>query len=59
MLKYVLPCLVSLVTPFAASFAADTKNTPPSIVWEKTLDEAVTKAKMTGKPVLLDFFAPT
>lgn len=59
MLKYVLPCLILLVTPLAVSLAAETRNTPSSIVWEKTLDDAVAKAKTTGKPVLLDFFAPT
>lgn len=59
MLKYVLSCLMLLVTPLAVTLAADTKNTPLAIVWEKTLDDAVTKAKTTGKPVLLDFFAPT
>ncbi|GAN32403.1 MAG: hypothetical protein DYG83_17290 [Candidatus Brocadia sp. AMX2] len=59
MLKYVLPCLILFVAPLAVSLAAETKNIPPSIVWEKTLEDAITKAKTMGKPVLLDFFAPT
>lgn len=59
MLKYVLPCLILLVAPLTVTLAADTKNAPPAIVWEKTFDDAVTKAKTAGNPILLDFFAPT
>lgn len=59
MLKYVFLCLTVLLIPIAGVFAADTKDTPPTITWEKTLEAAVTKAKTEGKPILLDFFAPT
>jgi len=59
MLNYVICCLSVLVAPLAVILAADTKNAPPAIVWEKTLDDAVAKAKTAGKPILLDFFAPT
>jgi hypothetical protein len=59
MLKYVIPCLTLLVVPLTVTLAADTKNAPTAITWEKTLDDAVAKAKKAGKPILLDFFAPT
>lgn len=53
MLKYGLSCLILLlVTPLAVTLAADSKNTPLAIVWEKTLDDAVTKAKTTEKAIL-------
>lgn len=59
MVKYVFLCLILFVTPLQITPAADTKTTLPSIVWEKTFDDAVTKAKTAEKPILLDFFAPT
>jgi thioredoxin-like negative regulator of GroEL len=31
--------------------------TPPAIKWEKNLDEALKKARRTGKPVVVDFWA--
>lgn len=47
----------TLLSASFISFAfADTRGTPESIPWEKGLDEALTKAKATGKPILLDFF---
>lgn len=60
MVKYVLSSLiVLLVASTLVTFAADTKNAPPAIAWEKTIDDAVAKAKASGRPILLDFFAPT
>ena len=32
------------------------RNIMPAIVWEKTLDDAVTRAKAEGKPIFLDFY---
>ena len=59
MLKYILLVLAVSVVPLTKSFAADTKETLPTIVWDKTFEDATAKAKTTGKPILLDFFAPT
>ncbi len=28
----------------------------PVIVWEKTVEDAIAKAKASGKPVLVDFY---
>ena len=60
MLRYVLSFLATLaIIPIAGAVIADNKGTPPAIVWEKTLEDAIAKAKTTGTPILLDFFVPT
>ena len=59
MLKYALIGLaIFLVVPLTKILAADTKDAPPTITWEKTFEGATTKAKSAGKPILLDFFSP-
>ncbi len=35
---------------------ADTKEGKPAIVWEKTVEDAIARAKTSGKPVLVDFY---
>ncbi len=42
--------------PIMTSIFADTKETKPAILWEKTLEDAQAKAKASGKPILLDFY---
>lgn len=59
MFNYFMSCLVLFVVPLASTLAADTQNVPLAIVWEKSLEDAVVKAKTAGKPILLDFFTPT
>ncbi|MBI5795219.1 MAG: hypothetical protein HZA47_02750 [Planctomycetes bacterium] len=60
MRKYVLSFLAALITiPIVGAVIADNKGTPPTIVWEKNLEDAIAKAKTTGKSILLDFFVPT
>lgn len=59
MLKNVILCLALFVIPFSVILAADTKNAPPAIAWEKSIDDAVAKAKTANKSILLDFFVPT
>ena len=60
MRRYVLSFLAALITiPIAGAVIADNKGTPPAIVWEKTLEDAIARSKVAGKPVLLDFFIPT
>ena len=60
MLRYVLSFLATLaIIPIAGAVIADNKGTLPTIVWEKTLEDAIAKAKTTGTPILLDFFVPT
>ncbi len=59
MTKHIFACFILLLTPLTVTLATETKDTPLLIVWEKTLDDAVAKAKTSGKPILLDFFAPT
>ena len=60
MLRYVLSFLATLaIIPIAGAVIADNKGTPPAIVWGKTLEDAIAKAKTTGTPILLDFFVPT
>ncbi len=60
MRRYVLSFLAALITiPIAGIGIADNKGAPPAIVWEKTLEDSLAKAKASGKPVLLDFFIPT
>ncbi|MCR4321417.1 MAG: thioredoxin family protein [Candidatus Brocadiaceae bacterium] len=60
MRRYALSFLAALATiPIAGTVIADNKGTPPAIVWEKTLEDAIAKAKTTGTPILLDFFVPT
>ena len=34
----------------------DTKEGKPAIVWEKTVEDAIARAKPAGKPVLVDFY---
>lgn len=59
MIRYAVSCLTLVVVPFSVTLAAATKDMPAAIVWEKSLDEAVAKAKATHKNILLDFFVPT
>lgn len=61
MVRYVLTFLAAAVAviPLAKTVIADNKDKPPAIVWEKNLEDAMAKAKTTGKPILLDFFIPT
>ncbi len=60
MRRYVLSFLAALITiPIAGIGTADNKNAPTAIVWEKNLEDAIAKAKTTGKSILLDFFVPT
>ncbi|KAB2832396.1 MAG: hypothetical protein F9K48_10575 [Candidatus Brocadia sp.] len=59
MVRYAVSCLTLVVVSFSVTLAAETKDAPPAIVWEKGLDEAVAKAKVAHKNILLDFFAPT
>lgn len=60
MLRYALSFLaVVAITPLAEAVIADNKGTPPTIVWEKTLEDAVAKAKTGRMPIMLDFFVPT
>ena len=60
MLRYVLSFLATLaIIPIAGAVIEDNKGTPSAIVWEKTLEDAIAKAKTAGKPILLDFFIPT
>ena len=60
MRRYVLSFLAALITiPIAGAVIADNKGTPPTIVWEKTIEDAIAGSKAAGKPVLLDFFIPT
>ena len=60
MIRYILSVLAALaIMPIAGIGIADNKGTPPTIVWEKTLEDAIAKAKTTGKSILLDFFVPT
>ncbi|OHB39613.1 MAG: hypothetical protein A2Y09_05685 [Planctomycetes bacterium GWA2_39_15] len=60
MLRCILSFLVALAAIFLAKpVIADSKDTLSAISWEKTFDDAVTKAKAAGKPILLDFFVPT
>ncbi|MCF6158063.1 MAG: hypothetical protein E3K32_05720 [wastewater metagenome] len=53
--NFVLGLLVLIVSVPTILFA-EAKHMPSSISWEKSLEDAVAKAKDTGKPVLLDFF---
>ena len=60
MRRYVLSFLAALAIISVTDIGiADNKSTPPAIVWEKTLEDAIAKAKTTGKSILLDFFIPT
>ena len=60
MIRCILSVLAALaIMPIAGIGIADNKGTPPTIVWEKTLEDAIAKAKTTGKSILLDFFVPT
>lgn len=56
MLKNILLGFTLLATPFISLAFADRKEIPAVIQWEKGLDEAIAKAKTTGKPILLDIF---
>ncbi len=60
MRRYVLSFLAALITiSIAGVVIADNKGASPTIVWEKTLEDAIAKAKTAGKSILLDFFVPT
>ncbi len=60
MLEYTMSFLtVFAMIPLAATVIADVKKDMPAISWENTFENAVTKAKTAGKPILLDFFSPT
>ncbi len=59
MVRYAVSCLTLVAVSLSITLAADTKDAPPAIAWEKSLDEAVAKAKVAHKNILLDFFAPT
>ncbi|TVM03767.1 MAG: hypothetical protein CV087_03395 [Candidatus Brocadia sp. WS118] len=59
MLRYAVSCLTLIAVSLSVTLAADTKGAPPAITWEKSLDEAVAKAKAEHKNILLDFFVPT
>ncbi len=60
MLRCVLSFLVALTAILLAKpLIADSKDTVSAISWEKTFEDTITKAKTTGKPILLDFFIPT
>jgi hypothetical protein len=60
MRRYVLSFLAALAIISAAGIGiADNKDVPPAIVWEKNLEDAIAKARTTGKSILLDFFVPT
>ena len=60
MVRYVLSFLAAVaILPLAEAVIADTKDAPTTIVWEKTYEDAVAKAKTAGKPIVLDFFVPT
>ncbi len=56
MLKNILLGVPLLMIPIMTSLFADTKETVPAIVWEKTFEDAQAKAKASGKPILLDFY---
>ena len=45
-----IPCTVM------TAIFADTKEGKPAIVWEKTVEDAIDRAKPAGKPVLVDFY---
>lgn len=59
MLRYAVSCLALITVSLPVALAADTKNPPPAIAWEKSLDDAVAKAKAEHKYILVDFFVPT
>lgn len=60
MLKYGLLCFIIMsVSPITTAFAADTQDVSPTIVWEKTFDDAAKKAVSAEIPILLDFYFPT
>jgi len=60
MRRYALSFLAALtIIPIAGAVIADNKGAPPTIVWEKNLEDAIAKAKTPGKSILLDFFIPT
>ncbi|KKO20100.1 MAG: hypothetical protein DCC43_05690 [Candidatus Brocadia sp.] len=59
MLRYAASCLILIAVFLPVALAADTKNVPKAIAWEKSLDDAVAKAKAEHKGILLDFFVPT
>ena len=60
MIRYILSVLAALaIIPIAGIGIADNKDAQPAIVWEKTLEDAIAKAKTAGKSILLDFFVPT
>ena len=57
MRRYVLSFLAALITiPIAGAVIADNKGTPPAIVWEKTLEDALAKVKSTGEARSAGFF---
>lgn len=56
MLKTIVLGFMVLTVPITAILYADMEITPPAILWEKNLEDAMAKAKAAGKPVLLDFF---
>ncbi|MDN3515199.1 MAG: hypothetical protein NG747_12480 [Candidatus Brocadia sp.] len=59
MVKTILSCLILGLASIAVTLAANAKDVPSSIVWEKNLEDVIVKAKAAGKSILLDFFAPT
>ena len=59
MLRYAVSCLTLITVSLSVTIAADTKDAPSAIAWEKSLDDAVAKAKAEHKNILLDFFVPT
>ena len=59
MVRYAVSCLTLITVSLPVTLAADTKDAPPAIAWEKSLDDAVVKAKAEHKNILLDFFVPT
>jgi hypothetical protein len=38
------------------SVSFDTKEIKPAIVWEKTVEDAIARAKTSRKPIFLDFY---
>lgn len=45
-----------LMLPVMTALFAETKERKPSIVWEKTVEDAIARAKTSRKPVLVDFY---
>lgn len=56
MLRNILLGMPLFMLPIMTSIFADTKETKPAIVWEKSLEDAIAGAKTAKKPIFLDFY---